>query len=35
VLIDDEWPHRENQKLTARLKVAKFKERSACIENND
>jgi DNA replication protein DnaC len=35
LLVDDEWLHRENRKLTARLKVAKFKERSACIENID
>lgn len=35
LLVDDEWLHRENRKLTARLKVARFKERSACIENID
>jgi len=34
-LIDDEWLYRENRKLTARLKVAKFKEREAAIENID
>lgn len=33
LLVDDEWLHRENRKLTARLKVARFKERSACLEN--
>ena len=35
LLVDDEWLHRENRKLTARLKVARFKERSACLENID
>jgi DNA replication protein DnaC len=35
LLVDDEWLYRENRKLTARLKVARFKERSACIENID
>ena len=34
-IVDDEWLYRENRKLTARLKVAKFKERNACIENID
>ena len=33
LLVDDEWLARENKKLTARLKVARFKERGACIEN--
>ena len=32
LLVDDEWLHRENRKLTARLKVAKFKDRAASIE---
>jgi DNA replication protein DnaC len=35
LLVDDEWLHRENRKLSARLKVARFKERSACLENID
>lgn len=35
LLVDDEWLYRENRKLTARLKVAKFKERSASLENID
>src|SRR5690606_20990327 len=35
LLVDDEWLYRENRKLTARLKVAKFKERQAAIENID
>ena len=35
LIVDDEYLYRENRKLTARLKVAKFKERSACIENID
>jgi DNA replication protein DnaC len=35
LLIDDEWLYRENRKLTARLKLAKFKEREAAIENID
>lgn len=32
-VVDDEWLYRENRKLTTRLKVAKFKERDAAIEN--
>ncbi len=35
LLIEDEWLYRENRKLTARLRVAKFKERSACLEAID
>ena len=35
LIVDDEYLYRENRKLTARLKVAKFKERTACIENID
>jgi DNA replication protein DnaC len=35
LLVDDEWLYRENRKLTARLKVAKFKQREATIENID
>lgn len=35
LLVDDEWLYREQRKLTARLKVAKFKERNAAIENID
>lgn len=35
LLVDDEWLYRENRKLTARLKVARFKERTACLENVD
>jgi DNA replication protein DnaC len=35
LLIDDEWLYRENRKLTTRLKLAKFKERAAAIENID
>jgi DNA replication protein DnaC len=35
LIIDDEWLYRENRKLTARLKLAKFKERAAAIENID
>jgi DNA replication protein DnaC len=35
LLIDDEWLYRENRKLTARLKLAKFKEQEAAIENID
>ena len=34
-LVDDEWLYRENRKLTARLKVAKFNERAACLEAID
>ena len=35
LVVDDEYLHRENRKLTALLRVAKFKERSACIEDID
>ena len=35
LLIDDEWLYRENRKLTSRLKVARFKQREASIENID
>ncbi len=35
LLIDDEWLYRENRKLTARLKVAKFKLRAATVESID
>jgi DNA replication protein DnaC len=35
LLVDDEWLYRENRKLTARLKLAKFKERDAAVENID
>jgi DNA replication protein DnaC len=35
LLVDDEWLYRENRKLSARLKVAKFKQRAAAIENID
>lgn len=33
LLVDDEWLYRQNRKLSARLKVAKFKQRSAAVEN--
>jgi DNA replication protein DnaC len=35
LLVDDEWIYRENRKLTARLRLARFKERSASIEGID
>ena len=35
LIVDDEWLYRENRKLVARLKVAKFKERAAAIEDID
>ena len=35
LLVDDEWLYRENRKLTARLRVTKFKDRSASIEGLD
>jgi DNA replication protein DnaC len=35
LVVDDEWLCRENRKLTARLKLAKFKERDAAVENID
>jgi len=34
-LLDDEWLYRETRKLTVRLKLAKFKERAAAVENID
>ena len=33
LIIDDEWMYRENHKLGSRLRIAKFKEQTACIEN--
>ena len=33
LIVDDEWMTRENRKMGTRLKVAKFKEQNACIEN--
>jgi DNA replication protein DnaC len=35
LVVDDEYLYRENRKLTARLKVARFKERGACLEHID
>lgn len=35
LIVDDEWLYRENRKLVSRLKVAKFKERAAAIEDVD
>jgi DNA replication protein DnaC len=35
LLVDDEWLYREKRKLTARMKVAKFKLRSATVEAID
>ncbi len=35
LLVDDEWLYRENRKLVSRLKVAKFKERAAALEDID
>jgi DNA replication protein DnaC len=35
LLVEDEWIYRENRKLTARLKLARFKQRAAAIENID
>lgn len=35
LLVDDEWTDRQNRKLTSRLKQARFKDGSACIENID
>jgi DNA replication protein DnaC len=35
LLVDDEWLYRENRKLSARLKLAKFKQREAAVENID
>jgi DNA replication protein DnaC len=35
LIVDDEYTHRENSKLEARLRGAKFKERQACVENID
>lgn len=33
LIVDDEWMQRENRKMGSRLKVARFKEQNACIEN--
>jgi DNA replication protein DnaC len=35
LIVDDEWLYRENRKLTALLKNARFKEKNACLENID
>ena len=35
LLVDDEWLYRENRKLTTRLRVAKFKDRTASIQGVD
>ena len=35
LLVDDEWLYREHRKLATRLRVAKFKQREAAIENID
>jgi DNA replication protein DnaC len=35
LLVDDEWLYRENRKLTARMRVAKFKLRTATVEAID
>lgn len=34
-LVDDEWTDRQNRKLTSRLRLARFKDPSACVENID
>jgi DNA replication protein DnaC len=34
-LIDDEYQHRQNLKLTSRMRRASFKETQACVENID
>jgi DNA replication protein DnaC len=34
-LVDDEWTDRQNRKMTARLKTARFKDQAACTENVD
>ena len=33
LIVDDEWTYRENAKLEALLRGAKFKEKAACMEN--
>jgi DNA replication protein DnaC len=35
LVVDDEWTSRENYRLSARLKGAKFKDKSACVEGWD
>jgi DNA replication protein DnaC len=35
LLVDDEYQDRQNKRLSARLKQAKFKQSSACVENID
>jgi DNA replication protein DnaC len=34
-IVDDEWTHRENNRLSSRLKGARFKDKSACLEDWD
>jgi DNA replication protein DnaC len=34
-LVDDEYQHRQNQKMQSRLRQAKFKESQACLEDID
>src|SRR6266446_1665494 len=35
LIVDDEWIYRENNRLTSRLKGARFKDKSACVEDWD
>jgi DNA replication protein DnaC len=35
LLVDDEWAERQNRQLTNRLRLARFKDASACPENLD
>ena len=35
MIVDDEWLFRENTKFSARIRVAKFRDKNACIENWD
>jgi DNA replication protein DnaC len=35
LIVDDEWMYRENARLEALLRGAKFKEKAACMENID
>lgn len=34
-IVDDEWNHRENSRLSSRLRKAKFREKNACVEDWD
>jgi DNA replication protein DnaC len=35
MIVDDEWIHRENKRISSRLRMARFRDKNACIENWD